>query len=242
LEENKRSGVQSGSFSKGKARQRTSAGLEIEAGFEVWLAFLRQHLGSSYAWDRPFTSDLEQVNAIDAETSLLLKIAPEWSAEEFYSVCVTADPDFTKGSEHYVTRYFEGASPRVVKATIPGKFGRHEYSPSIYLNSWRLFQRFVPALDIRIHGVLVQPTSGSENPRPSIVTSMQYIEGGHPKASQIGNYMESRGWLEHSDESETQDYVHKESRQIIRHAHPGNWIKQKGTAELIPVDISIEQF
>ena len=71
---------------------------------------------------------------------------------------------------------------------------------------------------------------------------MQYIEGGHPKASQIGNYMESRGWLEHADESETQDYVHKESRQIIRDAHPGNWIKQKGTAELIPVDISIEQF
>jgi hypothetical protein len=242
LEEDKRSGIQSGSLSEGKARQRTSAGLEIEAGFEIWLSFLRQHLGRSYAWDRPFTSDLEQVNAIDAETSVLLKIAFEWSAEQFYSACVTADPDFTKGSEHYVTRYLEGASPRVVKATIPGKYGRHEYSPSVYLNSWRLFQRFVPALDIRVHGVLVQPIAGQGNPRPSIVTSMQYVEGGHPRAAQIGKYMESRGWLEHSDESETQDYVHKESRQIIRDAHPGNWIKQKGTAELIPVDISIEQF
>jgi hypothetical protein len=242
LEENKRSGLQSGSLGEGKARQRTSAGLEIEAGFEVWLAFLRQHLGSSYPWDRPFTSDLDQVNAIDAETSVLLKIAPEWSAEEFYSARVRADPDFTKGSEHYVTRYSEGASPRVVKATIPGKYGRHEYSPSVYLNPWRLFQRFVPALDIRVHGILVQPTTGRGNPRPSIVTSMQYIEGGHPRAAQIGKCMASRGWLEHSDESETQDYVHKESRQIIRDAHPGNWIKQRGTAELIPVDISIEQF
>jgi CRISPR/Cas system CSM-associated protein Csm3 (group 7 of RAMP superfamily) len=54
--------------------------------------------------------------------------------------------------------------------------------------------------------------------------------------------MESRGWREHADESETQDYVHQESRQIIRDAHPGNWIKQRGTAELIPVDISIEKF
>ena len=178
MEENKRSSGQSGSLGKREARQRTSAGLEIEAGFEVCLAFVRQHLGSSYAWDRSFTSDLEQVDAIDAETALLLKIAPGWSAEEFYSECVTADPDFTKGSEHFVTRYFEGASPRVVKATIPGKYGRHEYSPSIYLNSWRLFQRFVPALDIRVHGVLVQPISGQGNPRPSIVTSMQYIEGG----------------------------------------------------------------
>jgi hypothetical protein len=105
-----------------------------------------------------------------------------------------------------------------------------------------LFQRFVPALDIRLHGVLVQPTPGQANALPSIVTSMQYIEGGHPRAAQIGKYMESRGWREHADESETQDYVHKESRQIIRDAHPGNWIKQKGTAELIPVDISIEQF
>jgi hypothetical protein len=105
-----------------------------------------------------------------------------------------------------------------------------------------LFQQFVPALDIRVHGILVQPTSGQGNSRPSIVTSMQYIEGGHPRAAQIGKYMESRCWLEHTDESETQDYVHKESRQIIRDAHPGNRIKQKGTAELIPVDISIEQF
>ena len=44
------------------------------------------------------------------------------------------------------------------------------------------------------------------------------------------------------DQSETQDYIHTESRQITRDAHPGNWIKQRGTAELMPVDISIEQF
>lgn len=100
----------------------------------------------------------------------------------------------------------------------------------------------MPALDIRVHGILVQPVPGRSEPLPSIVTSMQYIEGGHPRAAQIGKYMEVRGWAEHTDESETQDYVHHESRQIIRDAHPGNWIKQKGTAELIPVDISIEQF
>lgn len=71
---------------------------------------------------------------------------------------------------------------------------------------------------------------------------MQYIEGGHPTAAQIGKYMRLRGWAEHTDRSETQDYIHAELRQIIRDAHPGNWVKQTGTAELIPVDISIEQF
>ena len=50
--------------------------MEIEAGFEVWLAFLRQHFGSSYAWDRAFKSDLEQVNAIDAEADCLVVPCP----------------------------------------------------------------------------------------------------------------------------------------------------------------------
>jgi len=227
---------------KRKERQRAPAGLEIEAAFEKWITFVREHLGRSYSWHGPFANDLERINAIDEETALLAKLSSEWSAETFYSTQIDPDADVTKGSEHYVTRYLEGASPRVIKATIPGKYGRHEYSPSLYLNSWRLFQQFLPALDIRVHGILLQPLRRRDTPLPSIVTSMQYIEGGHPSAQQIGKYMKARGWLEHTDQSETQDYVHNESRQIIRDAHPGNWIKQRGTAELMPVDISIEEF
>jgi hypothetical protein len=157
LEKDKRSGGQGGAIGQRQTRQSPSEGLEIEAGFQVWLAFLRNHFGSTHAWDRPCASDLEQVNTIDAETDLLLQVAPQWSAEYFYSACVAANPVFTKGSEHYVTRYYDGTSPRIVKATIPGKYGRHEYSPSVYLNSWRLFQQSVPSLAIRIHGILVQP-------------------------------------------------------------------------------------
>ena len=242
MDENKRSSAQGGAIRKRKERQRAPAGLEAEAGFEKWIAFVRERLGCSYTWNGPFANALERVNAIDREAALLLEIAPQWSAEEFYLACTAANPDVTKGSEHFVTRYLDGSSPRVVKATIPGKYGRHEYSPSLYLNSWRLFQQFLPALEIRIHGVLVQPVKGRELVLTSIVTSMQYIEGGHPLAQQIGKYMKARGWSEHTDWSETQDYIHRESRQIIRDAHPGNWIKQRGTAELMPVDISIEPF
>lgn len=241
MDKDKRSGGKGGAFSKRQARRSSPQGLEIEAGFQVWLAFLCDHFGHSYAWDRDFATNLERVDVIERETSLLLKVAPEWSAEKFYAARTMANPDITKGSEHYVTRYFEGTSPRVVKATIPGKYGRYEYSPSIYLNSWRLFQEFVPALNIRVHGILVQPIGGQKKILPSIVTSMQYIEGGHPSAMQIRKYMEQKGWVEYTDQSQTQDYVHKLSRQIIRDAHPGNWIKRRGTAELIPVDISIEQ-
>lgn len=102
----------------------------------------------------------ERINAIDAETALLVRVAPEWSGEKFYSAQTSVDAVATKRSEHYVTRYIDGTSPRVVKATIPGKCGRHAYSPSLYLNSWRLFQQFLPALDIRVHGILVQPVKG----------------------------------------------------------------------------------
>ena len=242
MDEDKRSREKGRPFRQRETQQRPPEGLEIKAAFEKWLTFACEHFGRPYSWHGPFATDLEQINAIDAETALLVKIAPQWSAEAFYSAKIGPDADVTKGSEHYVTRYLEGASPRVVKATIPGKYGRHEYSPSLYLNSWRLFQQFLPALDIRVHGILVQPVQGRDAPLPSIVTSMQYIEGGHPSAQQIGKYMKARGWMEHTDESETQDYIHNESRQIIRDAHPGNWIKQRGTAELMPVDISIEQF
>lgn len=242
MDKDKRRSRKSGPVGEGRGGQRSPAGLEIEAGFEKWVACLRDRFGRAYSWNGPFANALEKIEAIDKETALLLNIAPEWNADEFYLECTSSNADVTKGSEHYVTRYFEGMSPRVVKATIPGKYGRHEYSPSLYLNSWRLFQQFLPALDIRLHGILIQPVAGRSVPLPSIVTSMQYIQGGHPTAQQIGAYMKRRGWSEHTDESETQDYIHHESRQLIRDAHPGNWIKQRGTAEMMPVDISIEQF
>jgi hypothetical protein len=120
VEEDQRSDSKGRAVGARQGRSVAPAGLEIEPAFEVRLAFLRQHLGGSYGWDRPSTSDLEQVDAINGETELLLKIAPEWSAEEFYSTHVSADPDFAKGSEHYVTRYFGADSPRVMKATMPG--------------------------------------------------------------------------------------------------------------------------
>lgn len=133
MEKDKRGSGKGGPISSRSRRKNPPEGLEVEAGFEKWLAFLREHLGSAYSWDRPYASDLEKVEAIEAETGVLLQIAPDWSAEEFYSIRVAADPDFAKGSEHYVTRYLADGSPRVMKATIPGKYGRHEYSPSVYL-------------------------------------------------------------------------------------------------------------
>jgi hypothetical protein len=242
LDEDKRSRAKGRPLRKRETQQRPPEGLEIKAAFEKWLAFTREHFRCPYSWDGPFATDLEKISAIDSETALLVQIAPQWSAEAFYSVKIGPDADVTKGSEHYVTRYLEGDSPRVVKATIPGKYGRHEYSPSLYLNSWRLFQQFLPALDIRVHGILVQPVQGRDTPLPSIVTSMDYIEGGHPSARQIGKYMKARAGSSTLTRVKRRITSTTNHARLSRDAHPGNWIKQRGTAELMPVDISIEQF
>ncbi len=88
-----------------------------------------------------------------------------------------------------------------------------------------------------MHGLLK-----AEGGKPSIVTSMRYIEGRHPIPSQIGKYMKGLGWEEFNDGSQTLDYRHAELRQVIRDAHPHNWVYQAAAGEMIPIDISIEEF
>lgn len=62
---NKRRSRKGRAFGQGKPDRALKRDLELEAGFAKWLAYLRQHLGSEYAWDRPYPNDLEQINAID---------------------------------------------------------------------------------------------------------------------------------------------------------------------------------
>jgi hypothetical protein len=210
--------------------------LAIEAGLQRWLAIARDAGRNPETRAHRFASDLALAEEIDAEERLLVAVASEWSAARFFDEHTTGTRDFTKGSEHYVVRYRAGEKNRVLKATIPGKFGRYEYTPTIYLNSLRLLNEFVPALDVRIHGIRVAADS-----RPSIVSSMQYIKGKHPHPKQIETYLFRLGWEHFDDRSETLDFRHKQSGQIIRDAHPRNWVYQASTESMVPIDISIEE-
>jgi hypothetical protein len=89
------------------------------------------------------------------------------------------------------------------------------------LNSLRLVQSLVPVLDLRLHGVL----STAEG--PSIVTSMSYIPGRHPRPSEVANYLHETGWHEYCDGSQTLDYINAGLRQIIRDGHANNWFFRK---------------
>ncbi len=55
---------------KREERQRTPAGLEIEAAFEKWITFVREHLGRSYSWHGPSSNDLERINFASCENDL----------------------------------------------------------------------------------------------------------------------------------------------------------------------------
>lgn len=215
----------------------TERGLAIEAGFKSWLEFIRQQSGDSGAGRVAFDSRSSLIDAIVIEEELLRKFALLRNAEAFFDrVSHAANvADITKGSEHYVIRYIDpSGARRVLKATIPGKYGRYEYSPSIYLNSLCLVQSLVAALDIRIHGVINSVRS------PSIVTSMQYIPGRHPRPAEIAAYLREMGWREYHDGSQTLDFINEDLKQIIRDGHANNWVCQKGSGVMIPIDISIE--
>ena len=235
MEENRPSSRQSRARGEQNAGERTQAGLEIEASFQKWLTFARNFGRDPETRADGFRSELERVDSIDAEEALLLKLAPEWSAAEFYLAHTAGNPDFTQGSEHIVVRYRADGLARVLKASHPGKFGRYEYTPTIYLNSLNLLDRFAPSLDIRIHGVLAVKN------KPSIISSMQYIPGRHPHPRQVEEYLFGLGWVRFEDSSETLDFQHKALRQIIRDAHPLNWVQQRESKVLVPIDISIEQ-
>ena len=211
-------------------------GLDIKTGFAVWNDFLRNQEGGSRVGQIHYGTKAVLAEAIDREEQILEQFAVLWNPQAHFEQILEQAEDFTHGSEHYVLRFTDAQGRRrIFKATFPKKYGRYEYSPTIYLNSLRLVQSLVPVLDIRLHGVL--PTMHG----PSIVTSMGYIPGNHPKPSEVAKYLHETGWQELSDGSQTLDYINTDLHQIIRDGHSNNWIRRRGSGVLIPIDISIEE-
>jgi hypothetical protein len=237
LDPNRSSSPKSGARRQDLVGDRVEEGLAIEAGFENWLAIARHAGRDPQTRAGNFATDLALTEDIEAEEKLLVNAAPSWSAAAFFETHTAGGRDYTKGSEHYVVRYRAGGETRVLKATIPGKYGRFEYTPTIYLKSLTLLNKFVPSLEIRLHGIRV-----AADAKPSLVTSMHYIKGSHPHPKEIEKYLFPLGWENFHDNSETLDFRHPTLRQIIRDAHPRNWVREKGTGGLVPIDISIEEF
>lgn len=124
LEENQRSRRKLDQIRSKDVGDDAGHGLAIEAGFKVWIEFVRQQSGNSSAGKTRFDSKSSLIGAIALEEQLLGNFASRWNAEAFFHrISHNANAtDITKGSEHYVIRYIgQSGERRVLKATIPGK-------------------------------------------------------------------------------------------------------------------------
>jgi hypothetical protein len=125
----------------------------------------------------------------------------------------------------------ENAPPRVTKITFPGKYGRIEHTPFLYLERLALSRELFPALDVRFEDCVIANTH-----EYSIVSSMRFFSGPPPSQKEIDEFLTGRGFSKLSSPSLTIDYTNGELGIHLRDCHPRNWVKSKH-GQLIPIDI-----
>ncbi len=143
-------------------------------------------------------------------------------------------PPTKEGFEHFVFFPLAEASARVIKITFPGKYGRIEHTPFLYLERLALCNELFPGLDVRFHDC-VRAASGDY----SIVSSMQFFLGPPPTLEEIDGFLRSLGFSSYSDGSATIDYRSSAMEIVLRDCHPKNWVKTD-QGILMPIDICPE--
>ena len=140
-------------------------------------------------------------------------------------------PDFV-GSEHEV--WSDGQ--RVLKATLPGAYGRRwgqrRFSiPSEYLERIRL-SRHVFAVNWQVLGL------NQEAGKSRIVSEQPYFQGCPPNHHEIDEFMSSFGFAVHRHRF-GDFWVRKEDEILVFDAEPGNFVRTE--EGLIPVDLIIQR-
>jgi hypothetical protein len=138
------------------------------------------------------------------------------------------------GAEHKVFFNAHSKEGRVIKITFPGKYGRWEHTPFLYLERWELLEAMAPVISMKFEGCIKTPTK-----EISIITSMQFFKGPHPSGEEADAFVKSLGFKPLSYGTTTLDYIDQKRGLILRDCHPGNWIKSSQT--LVPIDIIPEK-
>ena len=144
------------------------------------------------------------------------------------------NPSRKSGAEHKVFFDAHIDRERVIKVTFPGKYGRWEHTPFLYMERWQLLEEMVPEIKVRMEGCIE-----TVNGELSIITSMQFFEGQSPTGEEADAFVKSLGFEMLHDGTTTLDYIKRSEKLILRDCHPGNWIKTKGA--LVPIDIIPER-
>jgi hypothetical protein len=213
----------------------TIEGLDLREVFRQWHEFAKAKGYLLVTGRRRFISDLDRVNTcIEEEESLFAFCRTQGISFARRMPVLLSGPPAKAGAEHSVYLPLEKESQRVTKITHPGKYGRMEHTPFLYLERSALCNDLFPGLDIRFEDCIK-----TANGEYSILTTMQYLSGSPPTLAEIDQFLRSIGFSPHSDGSSTIDYRRQDLEIILRDCHPGNWVKT-GRGVLLPIDVSPE--
>jgi hypothetical protein len=210
--------------------------LDPREAIDEWLRFSSAKGYALVAGQRFFHSDLDRVDTIfEEEQSLFQFCRSKQIALSESLIDLLKGPPTHQGYEHRVFYHLEGDPPRVTKITFPGKYGRFEHTPFLYLERLALSNALFPVLQVRFEDCL---SAGSD--QFSIVSNMRAFVGPHPSLEEIDAFLTGRGFSKLTVPSLTIDYTSSKVGLHLRDCHPKNWVKSR-EGVLIPIDIIPER-
>jgi len=217
---------------RSKKLSQSGSGLAVREAIREWLLYAKANGYSLVTGKRKFDRDIDFVNTlIEEEKSLyeFCRFKGIGSSENLSALL--SGPVTREGFEHRVFYHLEDDPPRVTKITFPGKYGRIEHTPFLYLERLALSNELFPVLDVRLEDCV-----RANGDKYSVISSMRAFTGPPPTQQEIDDFLTSHGFAMISEPSLTIDYTNKELGINLRDCHPRNWVKAEAGL-LIPIDI-----
>jgi hypothetical protein len=184
-------------------------------------AHLRASLGASP--ETPRGND--RSTRSEAERNALI----EWADQNALLRIRQPGTPIGEGSEHTVTQSPNG--PRVLKATLPGRFGNTTRNgPGLQsANPLQYLERMIADnetfdSDIELEGVL---------PDGRILISQPFYQGSPPTETEVETFLDEAGFTPRPDGS----YFNEDTQQFLEDTHIGNFIKIGET--IVPIDVRL---
>ena len=217
---------------EGAALRGEASRLDPRQAIHEWLLFAQARGYPLVTGQRYFHYDIDRINTLlEEEKSLFEFCRYNGLALSEKMRELVQGPPTRQGFEHRVFYHLENDPPMVTKITFPGKYGRIEHTPFLYLERLALSNELFPVLNIHFDDCI--EANGKEY---SIVTSMQAFSGPPPTQEEVEIFLTQRGFTKFSGASLTIDYTSLDLGMHLRDCHPCNWVKTK-RGSLIPIDI-----
>jgi hypothetical protein len=219
-----------------RSLRHSGQGLDPRQAIDDWLHFAQKEGHTLTTGKRRFDSDIDRVETFSEEERSLFQFCRSRSLSTADALNdLIKGPPTREGYEHRVFYHLRDDPPRVTKVTFPGKYGRIEHTPFLYLERLALLNALFPVLD-----VLFEDCVSAGDNEFSIVSSMRAFLGSHPELREIDAFLAKHGFSKLTEPSLTIDYTSREAGIHLRDCHPKNWIRSRADI-LIPIDVIPER-